>query len=88
VGPLGSARLLLGRCERRPLSVTLIAILHWLRGAVYVAAGSALLGITHLSAYMISSVAGDTFFQRVVSGLGKTLGAAVILFAALYIVMG
>jgi|SRR5579862_6777041 uncharacterized membrane protein (DUF2068 family) len=72
----------------RPLGVTLIAILHWLRGAAYVAVGLALLGITHLSAHMISSVAADTFFQRLVSGLGKTLGYSVLLFALLYIVMG
>jgi hypothetical protein len=72
----------------RPLGVTLIAILHWLRGAVYAAVGFALLGFAHLSAHMIESVAGDTFFQRLVSGLGKTLGYAVLLFALLYIVMG
>lgn len=72
----------------RPVGVTLIAILHWLRGAAYVAVGFALLGLTHLSAYMIASVAADTFFQRLVSGLGKTLGIAVLLFALLYIVMG
>jgi hypothetical protein len=69
----------------RPVGVTLIAILHWLRGAAYVAVGFALIGITHLSAHMIASVAGDTFL---VSGLGKTLGVAILLFALLYIVMG
>src|SRR5580693_1085577 len=72
----------------RPLGVTLIAILHWLRGLAYVAVGFALLGITHLSAHLISSVASDTFFQRLISGLGKTLGFAVLIFALLYIVMG
>jgi hypothetical protein len=72
----------------RPLGVTLIAILHWLRGAAYLGVGFALLGITHLSAHMIASVAGDTFFQRLVSGLGKTLGIAILLFALVYILMG
>ena len=52
------------------------------------AVGFALLGITHLSAHLISSVAADTFFQRLISGLGKTLGFAVLFFALLYIVMG
>ena len=72
----------------RPVGVTLIAILHWLRGAAYVAVGFALIGFAHLSAHMIASVAGDTFFQRFVSGLGKSLGVAILLFALLYIVMG
>jgi hypothetical protein len=72
----------------RPLGVTLIAILHWLRGLAYVAVGLALLGITRLSAHLIASVAADTFFQRLISGLGKTLGLAVLLFALIYIVMG
>ena len=61
----------------RPLGMTLIAILHWLRGAAYVVVGLALLGITHFSAHMIASVAGNTFFQRLVSGLGRTLGVGV-----------
>jgi Predicted membrane protein (DUF2127) len=72
----------------RPIGVALIAILHWFRGAAYVAVGFALLGITHLSVHMIASVAGDTFFQRLVSGLGSALGIALLLFALLYIVMG
>ena len=72
----------------RPLGVTLIAALHWLRGLVYVAVGLALLGITHLSAHMIESVAADSFMQRVVSGLGKTLGYGVLFLALLYIIMG
>lgn len=72
----------------RPLGVTLIAVLHWLRGAAYIGVGFALLGITHLSAHMIASVSGDTFFQRLVSGLGKTLGVGLLLFALLYIAMG
>jgi len=79
---------LLGRCDLRPLGVTLIAILHWLRGAVYLAVGFALLGIAHLSAHMIESVSADAFFQRLISGLGKTLGFSVLLFALLYILMG
>jgi uncharacterized membrane protein (DUF2068 family) len=37
---------------------------------------------------MIASVAGDTFFQRLVSGMGKTLGIAILLFALVYILMG
>jgi uncharacterized membrane protein (DUF2068 family) len=72
----------------RPVGVILIAILHWLRGALYLGVGFALLGFAHLSAHMIESVAGDTVIQRLVSGLGKTLGVAVLLFALLYIVMG
>jgi uncharacterized membrane protein (DUF2068 family) len=72
----------------RPVGVTLIAMLHWLRGALYLGVGFALLGFAHLSAHMIESVAGDTLVQRLVSGLGKTLGVAVLLFALLYIVMG
>ncbi len=72
----------------RPLGVTLIAILHWLRGTAHLAAGFALLGVAHLSGHMIASVTGDTFFHHLVSGLGKTLAVGVLLFALLYIVTG
>ena len=72
----------------RPLGVTAIAILSWVRGALYAAVGLAILGIGHLSARLMSAVASDSTLQNVVSGLGKALGFAALVVAVGYVVIG
>ena len=72
----------------RPLGVTVIAILSWVRGALYAAVGLAILGIGHLSARLMSAVASDPTFERLISGLGKALGIAALLVAVGYLVIG
>jgi len=58
----------------RPIGVTLIAILNWLRASLFALGGLALIGVGHLSARLVSAVATDSIFQKLVSFLGKSLG--------------
>jgi hypothetical protein len=59
----------------RPIGVTAIAVLTWLRGFLYALGGLALIGVGHLSAKLVSTVANDSFFENLLSRLGKTLCA-------------
>jgi hypothetical protein len=70
------------------LGVSAIAILTWVRGALYALAGLAILGIGHLSARRVSAVASDSGVETLVARLGKALGVAALLVAAVYIVVG
>jgi uncharacterized membrane protein len=72
----------------RPIGVTAIALLTWLRGALYALAGLAIMGIGHLGARLIAAAASDTFIERLASGLGKALGIGALAIAAVYIVVG
>jgi uncharacterized membrane protein (DUF2068 family) len=72
----------------RPWGVTAIAILTWIRGALYALAGLAILGIGHLSARMMAPVTGEASLQNVVVGLGKVLGIGALLVAVAYVVVG
>jgi uncharacterized membrane protein (DUF2068 family) len=72
----------------RPLGVSAIAVLTWVRGALYALGGLALIGIGHLSARLISAIATDTFLENLISRLGKALGVGALLVAVLYIVVG
>ena len=72
----------------RPLGVTAIALLTWIRGALYALAGLAILGIGHLSARTMAAVTSETSLQSVVAGLGKVLGIGALLVAVAYVLVG
>jgi uncharacterized membrane protein (DUF2068 family) len=72
----------------RPLGVTVIAILTWLRASLYALGGLMLMGVGHLSARLVSAIATDSFLERLVSGLGKALGVGALLIALAFIVIG
>ena len=72
----------------RPLGVTIIAILTWLRASLYALGGLMLIGVGHLSARLVSAIATDSFLERVVSGLGRALGVGALMIALAFIVIG
>ena len=72
----------------RPIGVTAIAILTWLRAALYAVGGLMLIGVGHLSARLVSAVATDSFLERLLSGLGKTLGVGALAIALGFVVVG
>jgi len=72
----------------RPMGVTAIAILTWLRSAVYALAGLAILGIGHLGARLVAAAASDTFVQRFTSRLSETLGIGALAIAFVFLVVG
>ena len=71
----------------RPVGVTIIAVLTWIRGAFYVVIGLMLLVVGHLSARIMSAMS-DHFFQTLFSRAGKALGFGALLIALAYIVVG
>jgi uncharacterized membrane protein (DUF2068 family) len=72
----------------RPIGVSAIAVLTWIRASLYALGGLALIGVGHLSAKLLSTVASDSFFENLISRLGKTLGIAALMVALVYIVVG
>jgi uncharacterized membrane protein (DUF2068 family) len=70
------------------MGVTAIAVLTWLRGALYGLAGLAIMGIGHLGARLIAAAASDTFIERFASGLSRVLGIGALAIAAVYILVG
>jgi hypothetical protein len=72
----------------RPIGVTLIAILNWLRASLFALGGLALIGVGHLSARLVSAVATDSIFEKLISFLGKSLGIGALLIALVFVVAG
>ena len=72
----------------RPIGVTIIAILSWLRASLYVLGGLMLIGVGHLSAKLVSAVATDSFLETLLSRVGKALGVGALIVALLYIIVG
>jgi hypothetical protein len=72
----------------RPIGVTLIAILNWLRASLFALGGLALIGVGHLSARLVSAVATDSIFEKLISFLGKSLGIGALLIALVFGVAG
>ena len=72
----------------RPIGVTLIAILDWLRACLFALGGLALIGVGHFSARLVSAVATDSIFEKLVSFLGKSLGIGALLIAAVFVTAG
>ncbi len=72
----------------RPVGITLIAILNWLRASMFALGGLALIGVGHLSARLVAAVATDSFFEKLISFLGKSLGIGALLIAAVFAAAG
>jgi len=72
----------------RPVGVTIIACLHWLRGLVYALGGAAVLGFTHLGWRLMSAITHDTFLERLISTTGKAMGIGLLIFALFWIILG
>jgi len=72
----------------RPIGLTLIAILDWLRASLFALGGLALIGVGHLSARLVSAVATDSMFEKLISFLGKSLGIVALLIAAIFLAAG
>jgi hypothetical protein len=72
----------------RPIGVSAIAVLTWIRASLYALGGLALIGVGHLSAKLVSTVASDSFFENLISRLGKTLGIGALVVALVYMVVG
>jgi hypothetical protein len=72
----------------RPIGITLIAILNWFRASMFALGGLALIGVGHLRARLVSAVATDSFFEKLISFLGKSLGIGALLFAAVFAAAG
>jgi uncharacterized membrane protein (DUF2068 family) len=72
----------------RPIGVTAIAILSWLRASLYALGGLMLIGVGHLSARLMSTIASDSFLESLLSRVGKALGIGALLIALVYIVVG
>lgn len=72
----------------RPIGVTAIAILSWLRASLYALGGLMLIGVGHLSARLMSTIASDSFLESLLSRVGRALGIGALLIALVYIVVG
>jgi uncharacterized membrane protein (DUF2068 family) len=72
----------------RPVGVTLIAILNWLRAFAFALGGLALIGVGHLSARLVAAVATDSIFEKLISFVGKSLGIGALLIAAVFVAAG
>jgi hypothetical protein len=72
----------------RPIGVTLIAILNWLRASLFILGGLALVGVGHLSARLVSAVATDSIFEKMISFLGKSLGVGAFLIGFVFVAAG
>jgi uncharacterized membrane protein (DUF2068 family) len=72
----------------RPVGVTIIAVLTWIRGTFFVVIGLVLLVVGHLSARLVSTMATDSFFETLFSRVGKALGFGALLIAVAYILVG
>jgi predicted membrane protein DUF2127 len=72
----------------RPVGVTIIAVLTWIRGSVYALIGLFLLVVGHVSARLVSTMASDSFFETLFSRVGKALGFGALVIALAYIVVG
>ena len=72
----------------RPIGVSLIAVFTWIRAGLYAAVGLAILGIGHLSGYMMSKMANESMMETWIVRLGKVLGLGALLIALIYVVVG
>jgi len=72
----------------RPMGVTIIACLHWLRGLAYALGGLALLGFIHLGWRLMSAITHDTFLEHLISTTGKAMGIGLLIFALFWIILG
>lgn len=72
----------------RPIGVTIIAIWSWLWASLFALVGLMLIGVGHLSARLVATVASDSLAERVVSGVGKALGIGGLIVAVILVCAG
>jgi len=72
----------------RPVGVTIIAWLNWLRGLAYGFGGAVLLGFVHYGGRLLSAITHDTFLERFVSVVGKPMGVGLIILGLFWIILG
>lgn len=72
----------------RPIGVTIIAIWSWLWASLFALVGLMLIGVGHLSARLVATVASDSLAERVVSGVGKAQGIGGLIVAVISICAG
>jgi hypothetical protein len=72
----------------RPLGVTIVALLNWLRACLWGLLGAGLIVAGHLSGRFAAFVGSGELVQRMLSGVGKGLGVAVLLVALLWLAAG
>jgi len=72
----------------RPIGVTIIAIWSWLWASLFALVGLMLIGVGHLSARLVATVASDSLVERLVSGVGKALGIGGLIVAAMFVAAG
>jgi len=72
----------------RPLGVTIIALLNWLRAFLIGLLGAVLIVAGHLSGRLVAAIGSGDFVQRLLSTVSKTLGFAALLLAVLWLAAG
>lgn len=72
----------------RPIGVTIIAIWSWLWALLFALVGLMLIGVGHLSARLVATVASDSLAERVVSGVGRALGIGGLIIAVIFVCAG
>jgi hypothetical protein len=72
----------------RPVGVSLVALLNWLRAAFFTLGGVVLLLVGHLSGRLAVMIGSGPFLERLLSAVGKTFGFAALLIALLWLAAG
>ena len=72
----------------RPLGVSLVAVLNWLRAALFAMGGLVLILVGHLSGRLAAMIGSAPLLERVLSAVGKTLGFAALLIAVVWLAAG
>ena len=69
----------------RPLGVSLVALLNWLRAGLCAFGGLVLILVGHLSGRLAAMIGSGPLLERVLSAVGKTLGFAALLVAVVWL---
>jgi hypothetical protein len=72
----------------RPTGITIVALLNWLRAALFGFVGVVLIVIGHLSGRVMSALGSGPLAERLLSGVGKALGFGALAIAALWVAAG
>ena len=72
----------------RPMGVTIIALLNWLRAFLIGILGAGLIAVGHLSGRLVAAIGSGDLVQRLLSTVGKTLGFAALIVAVLWLAAG
>jgi Na+-transporting NADH:ubiquinone oxidoreductase subunit NqrD len=72
----------------RPVGITIVAILNWLRASVFALVGMALIVVGHLSGRLVTAMGSGPLAERLLSGVGKVIGFGALLIAVLWLAAG